>query len=46
MAVDRNTSMPEAWKITREMMQHPQSRIPYIEPGKIPDELKAELEPI
>ena len=46
MTVDRNTSMPAAWKVTRDMMQHPQSRIPYIEPGNIPDELKAELEPI
>ena len=33
MAVDRNTSMPEAWKVSRELMQNPQSRIPYIEPG-------------
>jgi alkylhydroperoxidase family enzyme len=46
MAVDRKTGLPEVWKITTEMMVHPKPRIPYIEPGKIPDELKAELEPI
>jgi alkylhydroperoxidase family enzyme len=46
MTVDRKTSLPEAWKITSEMMTNPQSRIPYIEPGNIPGELRAELEPI
>ena len=46
MTVDRTTSLPEAWKITPEMMANPQSRIPYIEPGNIPDALRAELEPI
>ena len=45
MTIDRKTDLPEAWGITREMMAKPEPRIPLIEPGHIPDELRSELEP-
>lgn len=46
MAIDRNTSLPEDWGITVEMMENPQCRIPFIEPDKIPEEIEEELGPI
>lgn len=45
MTIDRKTDLPEAWGITREMMAYPKPRIPLIEPGHIPEELRKELEP-
>jgi alkylhydroperoxidase family enzyme len=45
MAIDRSTDLPQAWGITSEMMANPQPRIPLIEPGHIPDDLRKELEP-
>ncbi len=45
MTIDRSTDLPEAWGITREMMARPKPRIPLIEPGHIPEELRKELEP-
>ena len=46
MPVDRSTDLPEAWGITRDMMANPKPRIPLVEPGHIPDDLREELEPI
>jgi alkylhydroperoxidase family enzyme len=45
MAIDRTTDLPQAWGITSEMMANPKPRIPLIEPGHIPDDLRKELEP-
>ena len=45
MAVDRTTDLPQAWGITTEMMANPKPRIPLIEPGQIPEDLRKELEP-
>ena len=45
MTIDRSTDLPKAWGITREIMAHPTPRIPLIEPGQIPEELRKELEP-
>jgi alkylhydroperoxidase family enzyme len=45
MAIDRSTDLPQAWGITTEMMANPKPRIPLIEPGHIPDDLRKELEP-
>ncbi len=45
MTINRKTDLPEAWGITREMMAQPKPRIPLIEPGHIPEELRKELEP-
>lgn len=45
MTIDRKTDLPEAWGITQDMMAHPKPRIPLIEPGHVPDELREELEP-
>jgi alkylhydroperoxidase family enzyme len=45
MAIDRSTDLPKAWGITSEMMANPKPRIPLIEPGHIPDDLRKELEP-
>jgi len=46
MAINRKTSLPESWGITVEMMENPQCRIPFIEPGNIPEELQEELNPV
>ncbi|MFH1091274.1 MAG: hypothetical protein V1742_06865 [Pseudomonadota bacterium] len=46
MAIDRKTSLPKSWGITLEMMENPQCRIPFIEPGNIPEELREELTPL
>ena len=36
MAIDRTTSLPEAWGITLEMMENPSPRVPFVEPGHLP----------
>lgn len=46
MAIDRKTSLPESWGITMEMMENPHCRIPFIEPGEIPEEISEELSPV
>jgi alkylhydroperoxidase family enzyme len=45
MAIDRTTSLPEAWGITLEMMENPSPRVPFVEPGDLPNEVRKELEP-
>ncbi len=45
MAIDRTTSLPEEWGITLEMMENPRPRIPFVEPGNIPKEIRDQLEP-
>ncbi len=45
MAIDRTTGLPAAWGITLEMMEHPQPRVPLVEPDKIPDDIRPALEP-
>ena len=45
MAIDRTTSLPEAWGITLEMMENPSPRVPFVEPGHLPPDIRADLEP-
>jgi alkylhydroperoxidase family enzyme len=45
MAIDRTTSPPEAWGITLEMMENPSPRVPFVEPGHLPPDIRADLEP-
>jgi alkylhydroperoxidase family enzyme len=45
MAIDRTTSLPEEWGITLEMMENPATRVPFVEPGNIPPDLRDRLEP-
>lgn len=45
MAIDRTTSLPEEWGITLEMMEDPAIRVPFVEPEKIPEEIREALEP-
>jgi len=45
MAIDRTTSLPEEWGITLEMMENPEPRVPFVEPGNIPEEIRNQLEP-
>ena len=45
MAIDRETSLPEEWGITEEMMQNPSIRVPLVTPDAIPAEIRDALEP-
>jgi len=45
MAIDRTTSPPEAWGITLEMMENPSPRVPFVEPGHLLPDIRADLEP-
>lgn len=45
MAIDRNTSLPKEWGITLEMMREGSSRLPFVEPDDIPEDIRRELEP-
>jgi alkylhydroperoxidase family enzyme len=45
MAIDRTTSLPEAWGITLKMMENPSPRVPFVEPGHLPPDIRADLEP-
>jgi hypothetical protein len=46
MTIDGTTSLSPKMGITEEMMAHPTPRVPLIDPENIPDDLKAELEPL
>lgn len=45
MAIDRTTSLPEDWGITLEMMEKPATRVPFVEPQHIPEDIQEALEP-
>jgi len=45
MVVDHKTGLTAELGITDEMMEHPDPRVPLIDPDNIPEELNAELGP-
>ena len=45
MTIDRTTSLPEEWGITLETMENPTTRVPFVEPDNIPQDIYEALEP-
>jgi alkylhydroperoxidase family enzyme len=45
MAIDRTTSLPAEWGITLEMMENPATRVPFVEPENVPEEIREALDP-